>query len=299
MTYRRRCSNLNGMKRYSSLYLMMIPIMLYFLIFTYYPLIRGFIMSLQQFRLIGDTPFVGLDNYMKVLKDPVFYDVFLNTIVIGGGILIAGFIAPIVIALLLNEIAQKALKKWIQMVIYLPHLFSWVVIGGIWIFMLSPDGGLVNEVLLALGKESPIPFLSSETYARGVMIASATWKEMGYTCILFLAAIVAINPSLYEAARMDGANRWQLVRYVTLPGLYSTMKVVLLLNMMSVLRMFDQIFIMKNPAIAKYVDVIMVYTYEKGIMEFNMGVATAASFVVIALTFILTMITRLVVRYDN
>ncbi|WP_262679869.1 ABC transporter permease subunit [Paenibacillus sp. J5C2022] len=287
------------MKRYSSLYLMMIPIMLYFLIFTYYPLIRGFIMSLQQFRLIGDTPFVGLDNYMKVLKDPVFYDVFLNTIVIGGGILIAGFIAPIVIALLLNEIAQKALKKWIQMVIYLPHLFSWVVIGGIWIFMLSPDGGLVNEVLLALGKESPIPFLSSETYARGVMIASATWKEMGYTCILFLAAIVAINPSLYEAARMDGANRWQLVRYVTLPGLYSTMKVVLLLNMMSVLRMFDQIFIMKNPAIAKYVDVIMVYTYEKGIMEFNMGVATAASFVVIALTFILTMITRLVVRYDN
>lgn len=290
---------MNGMKRYSSLYLMMIPIMLYFLIFTYYPLIRGFIMSLQQFRLIGDTPFVGLDNYMKVLKDPVFYDVFLNTIVIGGGILIAGFIAPIVIALLLNEIAQKALKKWIQMVIYLPHLFSWVVIGGIWIFMLSPDGGLVNEVLLALGKESPIPFLSSETYARGVMIASATWKEMGYTCILFLAAIVAINPSLYEAARMDGANRWQLVRYVTLPGLYSTMKVVLLLNMMSVLRMFDQIFIMKNPAIAKYVDVIMVYTYEKGIMEFNMGVATAASFVVIALTFILTMITRLVVRYDN
>ncbi|MFD0959674.1 ABC transporter permease subunit [Paenibacillus chungangensis] len=287
------------MKRYSSLYLMMIPIMLYFLIFSYYPLIRGFIMSLQQFRLIGDTPFVGLDNYMRVLKDPVFYDVFLNTITIGGGILIAGFIAPIIIALLLNEIAQKALKKWIQMVIYLPHLFSWVVIGGIWIFMLSPDGGLVNEVLMALGKESPIPFLSSETYAKGVMIASATWKEMGYTCILFLAAIVAINPSLYEAARMDGANRWQLVRFVTLPGLYSTMKVVLLLNMMSVLRMFDQIFIMKNPAIAKYVDVIMVYTYEKGIMEFNMGVATAASFVVIALTFILTMITRLVVRYDN
>ncbi|CAM4505202.1 putative aldouronate transport system permease protein [Paenibacillus endophyticus] len=290
---------MNVIKRYSTLYLMMLPILLYFIIFTYYPLLRGLIMSFQQFRLIGDTPFIGLDNYLKVLRDPFFYDVLKNTLQIGGGILIVGFVAPIVMALLLNEIAQRKFKKIIQMVIYLPHLFSWVVIGGIWIFMLSPDGGVVNEILLALGNDRPIHFLSSEAYAKWVMIFSASWKEMGYICILFLASIVSINPSLFEAARIDGANRWQLVRRITLPALYSTMKVVLLLNMMSILRMFDQIFIMRNPAIAKYVDVIMVYTYEKGIMEFNMGVATAASFIVIGMTFILTLLTRIVIRYDN
>jgi putative aldouronate transport system permease protein len=278
---------------------MMLPVMAYFIIFTYYPLIRGFVMSLQKFRLIGDTPFIGLDNYSRVLNDPSFYNVLGNTLLIGGGILIFGFFAPIIIALSLSELGKKWFKKATQMIIYLPHLFSWVVIGGIWIFMLSPDGGIVNEILSAFGKERPISFLSNEAYAKWVMIFSATWKEMGFICVLYLASIVSINPSLFEAARIDGANRWQLVRHITLPSLYSTMKVVLLLNMMSILRMFDQIFIMKNPAIERYVDVIMVYTYEKGILEFDMGLATAASFLVILVTLIFTYITRIIVRYDN
>lgn len=291
--------NLKAIKKYSSLYMMILPIMAYFLVFTYYPLLRGFIMSLQKFRLIGDTPFIGLENYSRVLHDPVFYQVLGNTLFIGLGILIVGFFAPIVIALSLNEIAQQWFKKATQMIIYLPHLFSWVVIGGIWIFMLSPDGGIVNEILSAFGKEDPIPFLSSKAYAKWVMIFSATWKDMGFICILYLASIVSINPSLFEAARMDGANRWQLVRHITIPSLYTTMKIVLLLSMMSILRMFDQIVIMKNPAIERYVDVIMVYTYEKGILEFDMGLATAASFLVILVTLIFTYITRIIIRYDD
>jgi putative aldouronate transport system permease protein len=256
-------------------------------------------MSIQEFRLIGNTPFNGLDNYIVVLQDPIFWRTVVNTVVIGLGILVAGFFAPIIVALSLNEVMKTWFKKLTQMVIYLPHLFSWVVVAGIWIFLLSPDGGLVNILLQGLGLEQPIHFLADEKYAKWVMVFTATWKEMGFICILYLASIVSINPALYEAARMDGVNRWQMVRFITIPQLYPTMKVVLMLSVLSILRIFDQIFIMKNPAIARSVDVIMVYTYEKGILDFKMGVATAASFLVIFATIILTFIVRAIIRYDE
>ncbi|ALS27644.1 ABC transporter permease [Paenibacillus sp. 32O-W] len=285
--------------KYRAVYLMMLPIIAYFLIFAYYPLVRGIVISFQQFRLIGDRPFVGLDNYAQVLKDSAFWDTFANTLIIGGSILAIGFIMPIALALLLNEVFASWFKKIVQMVVYLPHLFSWVVVGGMWIMMLSPDTGIVNQLLLALGAEKPIGFMSQEAYARPVMVFTAVWKEVGFTCILYLAAIVSINPSLYEAARIDGANRWHLVRYVTLPQLVSTMKVVLMLHVMSVLKMFDQIFVMRNGAIAGKVDVIMMYTYQKGILEFQIGMATAAGFLVILATLIITFVIRILIRYDE
>jgi putative aldouronate transport system permease protein len=277
---------------------MMIPIFAYFILFTFYPLIRGFIISLQDFRVIGHRPFVGLDNYFTVLQDPDFYHAMINTLMISGGILLANFIFPLIIALLLNELLNEVFKRFVQTVIYLPHLFSWVVVGGIWIFLLSPDGGLVNELLQWFGNK-PVHFLVKEQYAKPLMILMATWKDMGYTCILYLAAIVAINPSLYEAASIDGANRWHKIRHVTLPQLIPTMKIVLLLNMMGVLRIFDQIIIMRNPSIASEVDVFMTYVYEKGIMQFKMGVASAASFLVLFATLIITFITRKLIKYDE
>jgi putative aldouronate transport system permease protein len=285
--------------KYKTLYLMMLPILAYFFIFSYYPLVRGFIISFQNFRLIGNRPFVGLENYMTVLKDPTFWHAFENTLVIGIGILIFSFIMPIVLALSLNEVFSTWFKKVTQMVVYLPHLFSWVVVGGMWILMLSPDTGIVNQIMKLFGAERPISFMSTETYARSIMVLTAAWKEMGFTCILYLASIVTINPSLYEAARIDGANRWQQVRFVTIPQLISTMKVVIMLNVLSILRMFDQIFVMRNGAIANKVDVIMMYTYQKGILEFKVGTATAAGFLVIAATLIITFVTRAVIRYDE
>ena len=163
--------------------------------------------------------------------------------------------------------------------------------------MLSPDGGLVNSFLTVIGKER-VHFLANMEYARDIMVLSATWKDMGYNCIIYLAAITAINPALYEAARIDGANRWHEIRYVTVPQLIPTMKVVLLLNLMGILRIFDQIFIMRNPAVANKVDVLMVYIYEKGILSFKMGVAAASSFIIIFITLVLVMITRKVTKYD-
>jgi putative aldouronate transport system permease protein len=287
-----------ALRRYSIFYLMMVPVVVYFFIFSYYPLVRGFIISFQKFRVIGDRPFVGLDNYKTVLADPNFWRMLGNTLYIGGGILVGGFLAPLVVALSLSELTRPWFKKLTQMVIYLPHLFSWIVVAGIWIFMLTPDGGLVNEIRSWFGLES-IHYLGEKEYGRGILVLAAVWKEAGYICIIYLASIVNMNPALYEAARMDGANRWQLVRHITLPQLIPTMQVVLMLNTMSALRIFDQVFVMKNAAIERYVDVIMIYTYEKGILKFDMGVANAAGCLIILATLLLTIAVRKATRFDE
>jgi putative aldouronate transport system permease protein len=289
---------MNTYKRYTWLYLMMIPIFLYFLLFSYYPLVRGVLISFQEFRIIGDRPFVGFENYITVMNDPVFWRALVNTLVIGGGILIIGFAFPIIVAISLNEVIQVSFKKFTQMIIYIPHLFSWVVVGGIWIYLLSPDGGLVNEIIKAFGGK-PTHFFTQDEYSRPLMILSAIWKDMGYICILYLAAIVGISPTLYEAAKIDGASRWHEIKNIMIPQLYPTMKVVFLLNLLGTLRIFDQIIVMGNPAISRQVDVLMTYTYEKGILEFKMGVATAASMLVIIATLILTLVARKMLRYDE
>ncbi|AJY73490.1 ABC transporter permease subunit [Paenibacillus beijingensis] len=286
-------------RKYAALYLMMLPIVIYFLVYSYYPLFKGLQISFQDYRLMGNRPYIGLDNYIKVVHDPIFWQSFVNTLVISVGILLFGFIAPLIIALSLNEVLNVWFKKAAQMILYIPHLLSWVVIGGMWIFLLSPDIGLVNQLLSRTIQLQPVHFLADSFWARWVMIGVATWKDMGYTCILFLAGIVSINPSLYEAARMDGASRWQQVRNVTLPQLANTMKVIFLLNTLGILRIFDQVFIFRNPSTASKVDVLMMYTYQKGIMDLQIGTAAAASFFVVLFTLILTLIVRKLTRFDE
>lgn len=286
------------MRRHYSLYLMILPVIIFMAIFSYFPLIRGFIMSLHETRLLGNDEFVGLANYIAVLQDPFFWQAMRNTLIIGGGILALGFVAPIITAIALNEVKNLFFKKVTQTIIYLPHLFSWVIIGGIWIFMLSPNGGLVNEVLLFFGREE-VHFFASLRYARGIMVLSSVWRDMGYNSIIYLAAIAAISPTLYEAAKMDGANKWQEITKVTIPQLFPTMQVVILLNMMGILRIFDQIFVMRNPAIARDVNVLMIYTFEEGIVNLQMGIATAASFLVIVATIFLVFLSRRIIKYDG
>ncbi|MEK8131014.1 ABC transporter permease subunit [Paenibacillus filicis] len=278
---------------------MIFPILAWFAVFSYYPVLRGLIISMQNYRLIGSRPFVGVDNYKAVLTDSNFWEVFGNTLLISGSVLVIGFVMPIILALSLTEVASAWFKKVTQTIVYLPHLFSWVVIGGIWIMMLSPDTGIVNQLLLAMGMERPISFMSDSTHARWVIILTNVWKDMGYYCILYLATIVGINPALYEAGTIDGANRWQLVRYITIPQLFNTMKVVLILKIVGILRIFDQIVVMRNGAIAKKVDVVMYYTFQKGILEFKIGLATAAGFSLIVMTLILTFAVKKIIRFDE
>lgn len=286
-------------KKNSIFYVMMLPVIVYFAVFSYYPLAKGLQTSLQDYKLMGERPYIGLDNYNQVIHDPTFWDALWNTVYIGGGILITGFIAPLLIALSLNEVMKSWFKRTAQLVLYVPHLLSWVVIGGIFIFLLSPDSGLVNLLLVQIFGIQPINFMADEAWARIIMIGSAVWKDMGYNCILFLAGIAGISPTLYEAARMDGATRWQQVRYVTPPQLMNTMKVILLLNTLGIFRIFDQIFVMRNPAIASKVDVLMMYTFQKGIMEIRIGPAAAASFFVVLFTLVLASVVRKMTRFDE
>jgi putative aldouronate transport system permease protein len=295
----RMCFPMKLMKQYSVLYLMILPIIAYFLMFSYYPLFKGILISFQDYTLMGDRPFVGFTNYKAVFSDPVFLQVFRNTLIIGGGILVFNFIAPLMIAISLNEVFRTWFKRTAQMILYIPHLLSWVVVGGIWIFMLSPDTGIVNLLLVKLLHIGPIHFLADSVWARWIMVFVATWKDMGFYCILFLAGIVSINPALYEAARMDGATRWQQIRLITLPQLSNTMKVIFLLSSLGILRIFDEIFILRNPSTASKVDVLMMYTYQKGIMDIKIGFASAASFYVVLFTLVLTLLVRRITRFDE
>lgn len=279
------------------LYMMLLPTIAYFLILTYYPLVHSVLISMQNFNLIGNRPFVGLQNYRNVLSDPNFWTSFRNTLVLGGSILVIGFVAPIIIALSLNEVLQQWMKRTLQMVIYIPHLFSWVVVGGLWIQLLNPDGGLVNAVLHVFGLR-PVQFMSDPNLARWVIILVSVWKDVGFNTVLYLAAIVGINPELYNAARVDGANRWHEVWHVTLPSLTRTMQVVALLSIMGVLRLFDQIYVMRNAVIEPKVDVLMTYVYDQGFTQMNIGQATASALLILLATLLLTLFTRRLVQFD-
>lgn len=269
------------------LYVMILPVIAYFCVFVYYPLYQGVISSFQEFKLLGGAQWVGTQNYTDVLHDAKFWQVVRNTLIIGGGILLLGFFPPILLALGLNEIRLMIFKKTAQTAVYLPHLFSWVVIGGMWIYLLNPSGGLVNEILARFGA-GPIRFLTNDTLARGVMIVLPIWKDMGYSAIIYLAAITAISPSLYEAARIDGASRFQQAYQITLPMLAPTMKVVFMLNILGLLRIFDQIYVMRNGVIKNAVDVIMTYVYDTGIQKYQLGFASAISVLVLLATLAMT-----------
>ncbi len=282
-------STIRQMKIHTVLYVMMVPVIAYFAVFVYYPLYEGVNASFQQFSLLGDRPYIGWENYATVLDDPRFWQVLRNTLLIGGGILVLGFLPPIIIAVALNELSQAIFKKFAQTVVYLPHLFSWVVIGGMWIYLLSPRGGLVNE-LLDLINVGPIRFLTNTTWARSMMVVLPIWKDMGYAAIIYLASITTISPSLYEAARIDGASRLQQMYQITIPLLKPTMKVVLMLNVLGLLRIFDQIYVMQNAVVKRKVDVLMTYVYDTGILQYEVGYASAVSVMVLVATLILTAI---------
>lgn len=283
--------------RAAPLYAMMLPAVAYFTVLAYYPLAHSVVISLQDFNLIGNRPFVGAENYLNVFSDPNFWADFKNTLILGAGMLAVGFVAPIAIALSLNEVMQNWLKRGIQMVIFLPHLFSWVVVGGLWIELLTPDGGLVNAVLQAFGVP-PVQFMADPNLARWVIILVSVWKDMGFNSVIYLAAMVGISPSLYEAARVDGANRWQEMWHVTIPSLARTMQVVGLLSIMGVLRMFEQIYVMRNAVIEPNVDVLMTYVYDQGLQQMNIGQATASALVILLFSLFLTLFTRRLIRYE-
>lgn len=278
------------------LYLLLLPALLYFIIFAYFPILDGLRMSFQDFRFVGESRFVGFDNYLQVFRTPGFWRAFRNTVILGlSNVLLTAFI-PMVLALLLNEVRLAAWKRFAQTIIYLPHLFSWVIVGGIWIFMLSPNAGIINVIRNALGLES-IYFMAKEAYARPIMIGVNLWKQAGFVCILYLATIAGINPELYLAAMIDGAGGLKRAVYITIPELLNTLRVVLLLNIMGALRMFNQIWVMRNAVIAPKIDVLMYYVYQRGLVQFKIGYAAAISVLIFVFTLIFTVTSNRFIKY--
>lgn len=281
----------NKLLRELPLHLMLLPAVVFLFIFHYLPM-AGITIAFQKFipakGLFGPQQWIGLANFEYVFKLPSFIGVIWNTVYISFMKIILGLLVPIVIAIMLNEVKQKRLKTCIQTAIYLPHFLSWVVLGGIFIDIFSPSNGLVNQLITALGGKQ-IFFLGDNKWFPTTLIMTETWKEFGYGTIVYLAAITGIDPSLYEAAQIDGANRWKQTLHVTLPGMRMVIVLLMVLNLGNLLNAgFDQVFNMYSPPVYESGDIIDTFVYRIGLLDAQFGVATAVGLFksVVSLTFI-------------
>ncbi len=285
------------LKKYSTFYILFIPIALYFLVFTYYPFLKGLIMSFQENRLIGRRPFAGLENYTQVIQDPDFLASIKNSLIIGIWDMALYFALSLLFAIILNELLNKTIKKTIQTIAYLPYLFSWAVIGGVWALIFDIQG-LANQ-FLSLFNVDPIFFLAQPDLARPLIIAMGVWRSMGYFALLYTVAIINIDSQLYEAARIDGASRMVQIRTIIIPSLAPTMKTILVLLSIGVLTHFDEIFIMVNPANRRQIGTLLLYVFETGIINFKTGIASSGATLVMAGTLVFTAIIRKLIKYDK
>ncbi|MDY0289960.1 MAG: ABC transporter permease subunit [Sphaerochaeta sp.] len=285
------------MKKYKTFYFLFIPIALYFLIFTYYPFLKGLVMSFQENRLIGKRPFAGVENYALVLQDTDFLASIKNSLIIGLWDMVLYFTLSLLFAIILNELLNKTVKKTVQTIAYLPYLFSWAVIGGVWALIFDIQG-LANQ-FLSLFSVEPIFFLAQPNLARPLIIAMGVWRSIGYFALLYTVAIINIDTQLYEAARIDGASRMMQIRKIIIPSLAPTMKTILVLLSIGVLTHFDEIFIMVNPANRRKIGTLLLYVFETGIINFKTGTASAGATLVMVGTLVFTAIIRKLIRYDK
>ena len=289
-----------GYRKYGALTLMFIPVVLYFLIFKYIPM-GGIVIAFKDFIVtkgIFGSEWVGLENFEKAFRLATFRRSVTNTLTISGLKLLFGFPAPIILALMLNEVNHLRFKKTVQTISYLPHFLSWVVLAGMFQQLLSPNNGPVNAILRdVFGVKESIYFLGSNDYFRGTLVVTDLWKNVGWSSILYLATIAGIDPTLYEAATVDGATRWQCTRYITLPSLVSTIVIMLILSIGSIMDAgFDQVFNLYNSAVYKTGDIIDTYVYRYGLGEMKYSFATAVGLFKNIIAFILVVGTNLITR---
>jgi len=283
-------------RREFPLHFMILPGFLLVLIYCYVPLF-GLTMAFQKFlpaRPFFDNPWVGLDHFKYIWDMPNSVRVLWNTLYIAVLKIVIGQIVPITIALLLNEVRKNWLKRGVQTLIYLPHFLSWIILGGILLDILSPSQGIVNQLLGLLGIE-PIYFLGDNSWFPVTIVLSDVWKEFGFNTIVYLAALTSINPSLYEAAVIDGASRWKQTRHVTLPGILPIIILLATLSLGNVLNAgFDQIFNLYSPSVYESGDIIDTLVFRVGLEQAQYSVATAiglfksvVSFIMISISYFL------------
>ncbi|WP_330619261.1 ABC transporter permease [Vallitalea guaymasensis] len=277
-----------NMKQNWPLYIMLIPAGILLLIFSYYPM-YGVSIAFQDYQPVNGffgSPFVGLKWFKYVFEMPDFKEILSNTLIMAIGKILIGTLFSIVFALLLNEIKNRRYKKTVQTIVYLPYFLSWVIIGGIFVDLLSADG-LINQVINLFGHES-IMFLGDNRYFRGTMILTDVWKSFGYGAIIYLAAMTGIDPQLYESARMDGANRLKQALHITLPGILPTIILLATLSIGNILNAgFDQILIMYNEVVYETGDIIDTFVYRVGLESAQFSLSTAVGLFKSVVSFIM------------
>ena len=278
MTQKKKGNVAITLKKEAPLHLMMLLPVLFLFVFNYIPL-GGLVIAFENYNpakgFLG-SQFVGLKNFQTLFSTPGFVDSVRNTVIIAVGKIILGIVVPVAFALLLNEMKIPWIKRGIQTLIYLPHFVSWVLMSGIIIEILSPRGGLVNVVLGWFGVD-PIYFLGSNTWFRPIIWITDVWKEFGYATIVYLAALTSVDPSLYEAASLDGAGHIQKMLHVTLPAISSTIILMMTLKMGSILNAgFDQIYNLYSPVTYQTGDIIDTLVYRLGLGGGQFSLATAA-----------------------
>jgi len=268
---------------------MLVPGIVLVLIFSYVPM-AGIIMAFQKYvpnKGLFGSPKIGWKNFDLLMNYPDIGRVFFNTIYIAVMKIIAGLVVPITIAILLNELRKEWMKRTFQTLVYLPHFMSWVLLSGILVDILSPSSGILNQLLGLFGIK-PIFFLGDNAWFPYVMVISDVWKEFGFGTIVYLAALTSINPSLYEAAEIDGAGRFKQTLHVTLPGMLPIIILMLTLSIGNVLNAgFDQIFNLYGPAVYERGDIIDTFVYRLGIQQAQFGFATAVGLLKSVVSFIL------------
>ncbi len=263
------------------LYLMSLPFVIWLFVFNYLP-IWGWTMAFQNYKpskSFSEQKWVGFKNFVDLFQDERFYLVLRNTLAMSALGLIFGFIVPLFFAVFLNELRGNIFKRTVQTVSYLPHFVSWVVVGGIITKMLSIDGGIVNELLLSMHIiNEPIQFMAQGKWFWGIVTASDIWKETGWNAIIYLAAITGIDKELYEASRVDGAGRFRQIWNITLPGIRSTISVLLIMNIGHLIGIgFEKQFQLQNSLVRDFSEVLDLYALNYGINIGRFSYGTAIS----------------------
>ncbi|WP_256975879.1 sugar ABC transporter permease [Paenibacillus sp. MY03] len=272
-----RSGNLPYLIRNKWLYIFLIPGILYLLVFKYLPM-AGLVIAFKDLSLtkgIVDSEWVGWYHFETLFQSSNFYRILKNSLLLSFYQIVWGFPAPIILALMLNEIRHMFFKRITQTILYLPHFISWVVLAGIVMSFLSPSTGIVNHVLNTMGFES-VPFLLKPEYFRTIIVSAEIWKEVGWGTIIYFAAMSGIDPTLYESATIDGAGRMRKMWHITLPGISATIVILLLLKLGNILENgFEQIYLLYNPMTYATGDVFETYTYRIGLQQGRISYGTA------------------------
>ncbi|RAP73593.1 ABC transporter permease [Paenibacillus montanisoli] len=284
-----------------SYHLMLLPGIIFLILFSIIPMF-GILIAFQDYQpTLGlfHSDWVGLENFSYMFSLPDSKLILVNTLVIAIMKIIAGLIVPFLFALLLHEVVSVKFKRTIQTIVYLPHFMSWVILSGVMINILSLDG-IINHIIQLFGFE-PIMFLQSNHWFRPIVVASDVWKEFGFSTVIYIAALASVNANLYEAAAIDGANRFGRLLYVTIPSLLPTVILLATLSLGNVLNAgFEQILNLYNPIVYQTGDIIDTYVYRAGLLETQYGLATAVGLLKSVVSFLLiTLSYTLASRFAN